>query len=107
MELLFHVQRSISIKNLAATLNMRRRWERNGGVAEESCEKWVKEQIAKETLKVEIVDGFVKMAKPSSSVWVVCGCVESRYEQVMEMSKKLETRMDALNEAIQGCLVCL
>ena len=37
-------------------------------VAEERCEAWVKEQIAKETLKVEVADGFVKMAKPSSSV---------------------------------------
>ena len=32
--------------------------------------------------------------------------MDRRYEQVMEMSKKLETRMDALNEAIQGFRVC-
>ena len=33
-------------------------------------------------------------------------CVDGRYEQVMEMSKKLETRMDTLNEAIQGFSIC-
>ena len=75
-------------------------------VAEESCEEWVKEQVAKETLKVVVADGFVKMAKPSSSVYVVIAFVDCRYEQVMEMSKKLETRMDALDEMIQGFRVC-
>lgn len=75
-------------------------------VAEESCEEWVKEQVAKETLKVEVADGFVKMAKSSSSVYVVSAFINCRYEQVMEMSKKLETRMDALDEMIQGFPVC-
>ena len=70
-------------------------------VAEESCEEWVKEQVAKETLKVEVADGFVKMAKPSSSVYVVIAFVNCRYEQVMERTQDLKRAVEGMKRSSQ------
>lgn len=78
LELLFHVQRSITMENLAQTVSM--------SVAE--CEKWVKELMERDVVKIKIDKEYVMISKETPSV----------YAQVMEKSKELEQKIEAMQK---------
>ncbi|KAK8794013.1 hypothetical protein WA171_003140, partial [Blastocystis sp. BT1] len=81
LELLFHVQRSITMENLAQTVSM----------SMTECEKWVKELVEKDVMKMTISEkGYVTISKATPSV----------YEQVMEKSKELEQRINVMQKIL-------
>ena len=66
------------------------------------CEKWVKELIEKEVVKMTVNEkGHVVMTKTTPSVY---GLYRSelilRYAEVMEKSKELEKRVEALQQML-------
>ena len=68
-------------------------------IAMTECEKWVKELVEKDVMKMTISEkGYVTISN-SFSVRDGVG-IESRYEQVMEKSKELEQRINVMQKIL-------
>ena len=111
LEMLFPVHQSIAMDRLAVMVSMRKCdlpieifniQYSISYIAVDMCEKWVKELIEKEVVKMTVNEkGHVVMTKTTPSVY---GLYRSelilRYAEVMEKSKELEKRVEALQQML-------